>query len=101
MFSVWSRQRVEVTADVMVIPRSRSWSIQSITAVPSSTSPIRCEMPEKNRIRSVVVVLPASMWAMMPRLRSRWSCSLALMKAPPADGEASIGPGGLQDAPRD
>ena len=29
-----------VAAEVMVIPRSCSWTIQSMTAVPSSTSPI-------------------------------------------------------------
>jgi hypothetical protein len=36
----WSRQKQVVAADVMVMPRSCSCSIQSITAVPSWTSPI-------------------------------------------------------------
>jgi len=34
-----------VAAEVMVMPRSCSCSIQSITAVPSWTSPILCETP--------------------------------------------------------
>ncbi len=38
-------QKQVVAADVMVIPRSRSCSIQSITASPSCTSPILCETP--------------------------------------------------------
>ena len=50
-----------VAALVIVIPRSCSWTIQSITAVPSSTVPILYTLPVKNRMRSVVVVLPASM----------------------------------------
>ena len=29
-----------VAAEVIVMPRSRSWAIQSMTAVPSWTSPI-------------------------------------------------------------
>ena len=35
----WSRQKQVVAAEVMVMPRSCSCSIQSITAVPSCTSP--------------------------------------------------------------
>ena len=35
----WSRQKHVVAADVIVMPRSCSWAIQSITAVPSCTSP--------------------------------------------------------------
>jgi hypothetical protein len=35
-----SRQKQVVAADVMVIPRSCSCTIQSIVAVPSCTSPI-------------------------------------------------------------
>ena len=35
-----SRQNAVVAADVIVIPRSCSWAIQSITAAPSWTSPI-------------------------------------------------------------
>jgi hypothetical protein len=34
-----------VQALVIVIPRSCSWTIQSMVAVPSSTSPIRCTRP--------------------------------------------------------
>ena len=34
-----------VAAEVMVMPRSCSCSIQSMVAVPSCTSPIRCVMP--------------------------------------------------------
>ncbi len=36
----WSSQKQVVAADVIVIPRSCSCSIQSIVAVPSWTSPI-------------------------------------------------------------
>ena len=45
MFTRWSRQKQVVAAAVMVMPRSCSCSIQSMTAVPSSTSPIRWETP--------------------------------------------------------
>ena len=38
-------QKHVVAADVIVIPRSCSCSIQSITAAPSCTSPILCEIP--------------------------------------------------------
>ncbi len=38
-------QKQVVAADVMVMPRSCSCSIQSIVAVPSCTSPILCETP--------------------------------------------------------
>ena len=40
MLMVWSRHMVVVAAEVMVIPRSCSCSIQSIVAAPSWTSPI-------------------------------------------------------------
>jgi hypothetical protein len=40
MLIQWPFQLVVVAAEVMVIPRSRSWTIQSISAVPSWTSPI-------------------------------------------------------------
>ena len=40
MLMRWSRQKAVVAADVMVIPRSCSCSIQSMTAAPSWTSPI-------------------------------------------------------------
>jgi hypothetical protein len=70
-FSTQPRQGSVVAAAVMVMPRSRSSGIQSMTAVPSSTWPILCSTPETNRMRSLTVVLPASMWATTPRLRSR------------------------------
>ncbi len=38
-------QKHVVAADVMVMPRSRSCSIQSMTVAPSCTSPILCETP--------------------------------------------------------
>ena len=65
----WSSQKQVVAAEVIVIPRSRSCSIQSMVAAPSWTSPMRWSLPEKNRTRSVRVVLPASMWAMIPMFR--------------------------------
>ncbi len=40
MLMRWSRQKQVVAADVIVMPRSCSCSIQSMTAVPSWTSPI-------------------------------------------------------------
>ena len=36
----WSFQKQVVAADVMVMPRSCSWTIQSMVAAPSWTSPI-------------------------------------------------------------
>jgi hypothetical protein len=45
MFTRWSRQKAVVAADVMVMPRSCSCSIQSIVAVPSCTSPILYALP--------------------------------------------------------
>ena len=45
MLMVWCRHWQVVAADVMVIPRSRSWTIQSIVAEPSSTSPSRWVRP--------------------------------------------------------
>src|SRR5437868_9804263 len=65
------RQAMVVAAAVMVMPRSRSWGIQSIWASPSWTSPSLWMRPEWNRKRSLTVVLPASMWATMPMLRTR------------------------------
>jgi len=38
-------QKQVVAADVMVMPRSCSCSIQSMVAAPSCTSPILCETP--------------------------------------------------------
>src|SRR5918992_4093100 len=66
-------QKTVVAALVMVIPRSRSWDIQSITALPSWTSPSLWVRPVYRRIRSVVVVLPASICAMIPMFRTRRS----------------------------
>ena len=41
----WSFQKQVVAAEVMVIPRSFSCSIQSISVEPSSTSPILWVLP--------------------------------------------------------
>src|SRR5688572_18700949 len=57
----------------MVMPRSASSASSSVVVVPISTSPARCLAPLANSIRSVTVVLPASIWAMMPILRIRSS----------------------------
>ena len=38
-------QKHVVAAEVIVMPRSCSCSIQSMTAAPSCTSPILCETP--------------------------------------------------------
>ena len=40
-----SRQKHVVAAEVIVMPRSCSCSIQSMVAVPSWTSPMRCVLP--------------------------------------------------------
>ena len=40
-----SFQKHVVAAEVMVMPRSCSWTIQSIVAVPSCTSPILYDRP--------------------------------------------------------
>src|SRR5688572_30357209 len=69
----WSRHSTVVAAAVIVMPRSRSCSIQSRVALPSWTSPILWVLPVKNRMRSLVDVLPASMWAMIPILRMFFS----------------------------
>ncbi len=62
---------VQVTAAAkMVMPRSRSCGSKSVTVVPSWTSPVLWVVPVRWRIRSVTVVLPASTWARMPRLRT-------------------------------
>ncbi len=45
MLTRWSRHDAVVAAEVIVMPRSCSCSIQSITAVPSCTSPILYERP--------------------------------------------------------
>jgi len=53
-------QKVVMAAAVMVMPLSFSCSIQSVVAPPSCTSPILWVRPVSYRIRSVVVVFPAS-----------------------------------------
>jgi hypothetical protein len=45
MLMRWSSQKQVVAADVIVMPRSRSWIIQSIVAEPSCTSPGRWTRP--------------------------------------------------------
>ena len=45
MLTRWSRQKHVVAADVMVMPRSCSCTIQSMVAAPSCTSPILWLMP--------------------------------------------------------
>ncbi len=52
------------------MPRSRSCASKSVTVVPLCTSPRLWMAPVANRMRSVIVVLPASTWARMPRLRT-------------------------------
>ena len=41
----WPSHWHVVAADVIVMPRSCSWTIQSIVAVPSCTSPILYDLP--------------------------------------------------------
>jgi len=62
-------QNAVVAAEVMVIPRSFSCSIQSICDSPSWVSPILWILWVWNKTRSVTVVLPASTWAIIPMLR--------------------------------
>ncbi len=59
----------EVAADWIVMPRFLSSSRKSMVASPSWTSPMAWIFWARKRIRSVTVVLPASMWAMIPMLR--------------------------------
>jgi hypothetical protein len=67
----WSMpfQKQVVAADVIVMPRSCSCSIQSMIAAPSWTLAdlVRDAGVEKDSLSSRV--FPASMWAMMPMLR--------------------------------
>ena len=65
---LWSFQKQVTAAEVMVIPRSFSCAIQSVVAPSPSplTTPILCVKPVRYKIPSVVVVLPASIWAMIP-----------------------------------
>ena len=80
----WSFQWVVMAAEEMVMPRSCSCFMKSITAWPSWTSPVRWIRPVKNRMRSVVVVLPASIWATMPILRIFCMIACSMFKAPSA-----------------
>ena len=66
MLMVFSFHSAVVAAEVIVMPRSLSWAIQSITAVPSSTPPILYIRPAIYKTRSVTVVLPASTCAIKP-----------------------------------
>src|SRR3972149_1120404 len=63
------------------MPRSASSGSSSVVVVPMSTSPARCFVPLAKSIRSVTVVLPASMWAIMPMLRMRSSGVAMLLSA--------------------
>src|SRR5450432_2457820 len=101
------RQVKLVAAAVMVMPRSRSCGIQSICASPSCTSPILWMRPERKRKRSLTVVLPASMCATMPILRTRDIFELAgglelgaglTGLAPGEDGLGDAGASGLGGA---
>ena len=59
----------DVTAARMLMPRRRSMSSESVRVVPASTLPGASRAPASNSRRSVRLVLPASTWATMPRLR--------------------------------
>ena len=50
-----------------------------MVAAPSWTSPVLWIFWVRKRTRSVTVVLPASMWAMMPMLRWVWSPGLVVV----------------------
>ncbi|SDC54805.1 hypothetical protein SAMN05216505_102538 [Streptomyces prasinopilosus] len=63
--------QVRLTAAAKTVtPRSRSCGSKSVTVEPPWTSPRWCVVPVTYRIRSVTVVLPASTWARIPRLRT-------------------------------
>src|SRR5439155_704842 len=63
-----SCQRMEVTLDRMVMPRSRSRSLESIAR--SATRWLSRKEPACCRSRSTSVVLPWSTWAMIATLRN-------------------------------
>ena len=67
---LWFFHIKEIAAAEMVIPLSFSCGIKSITVSPLSTRPTDVVSPQRNNICSEVVVLPASMWATTPMLRS-------------------------------
>lgn len=58
-----------MAADAIVMPLSFSCGRKSITVSPRSTLPTESILPVTYRICSVVVVLPASIWATIPTLR--------------------------------
>ena len=59
----------DTTADLMVMPRRRSSSSESVCVLPASTLPSSAMTPAVCSRRSVRLVLPASTWATIPRLR--------------------------------
>ena len=59
-----------VVAEAMVMPRSRSRSIESSTC--ASVISRGCSAPVSSRKRSASVDFPWSMWAMMEKLRMCW-----------------------------
>src|SRR6185312_16189937 len=59
------------TAALMVMPRRRSSSRESVTVLPASTLPISPMTPVACNRRSVSEVLPASTWARIPRFSER------------------------------
>ena len=61
----------ETTADLIVMPRRRSSSSESVRVVPSSTLPGSSMTPAAWSSRSVRLVLPASTWARTPRFKVR------------------------------
>lgn len=71
MLMRWSFHVQVVAADVMVIPRSCSWTIQSIVAAPSCTSPI-CTEPTIF-LAEVLVVLVVWLGYMNSCASSTWT----------------------------
>ena len=81
----------ETTADLIVIPRWRSRSSESVCVVPSSTLPGSSMTPAAWRSRSVRLVLPASTCATIPRLRLRGADSTVLHVLCIAGGDLLLG----------
>jgi hypothetical protein len=75
----WPCQSQVTAAARIVMPLRCSIGCESVRVVPSWTSPAARMRPVKRRTRSVTVVLPASTWAMMPRLRIWVSGTLRVM----------------------
>ena len=82
-----SFQRIEVTLDRMVMPRSRSRSLESMAR--SATRWFSRNEPDCCSSRSTSVVLPWSTWAMMAILRSFIFLSRKPLRAP---GARDFGP---------